>query len=232
MTQKLYSFDDHPEHKAMLPEWRDKWIANALLTRQMTEEDRTKCRQAIHDMYRIANLPDIPDERIVFVPSPIAARIIGGFAAWIWDCRSKKTNSQEGKTEDLIIEIANKYVDTIFNEFKDSFSYISKNTAALVKELSSETNAKKIKSGDNTNLITKSLNNVLKTKQSVPVPIRNSIAKLKQSCVNYLIEYIKGILDRESEFIRKAGAKIIPNEVSSFAMINAAVRKAIVPDKL
>ncbi len=70
------------EHRAQLPAWRDKWIANAMSTEPMTEDDREACRDAVLRMYAAAKLP--PPKHIVFVPSPFVLRFAGGFAAGIW----------------------------------------------------------------------------------------------------------------------------------------------------
>ena len=70
------------EHRAQLPAWRDKWIANAMSTEPMTEDDREACRDAVLRMYAAAKLP--PPKHIVFVPSPFVLRFAGGFAVGIW----------------------------------------------------------------------------------------------------------------------------------------------------
>jgi hypothetical protein len=71
-----------PEHEARFPEWRDKWIANAMSTKAMTEEDRELCRVAVLGMYAAAKLS--PPKHIVFVPSPFVLAFAGGFSAAIW----------------------------------------------------------------------------------------------------------------------------------------------------
>jgi len=53
-------------HRARLPEWRDKWIANAMSTAPMTDEDRQACREAVIGMYAAAGLPA---PRVVFAMS-------------------------------------------------------------------------------------------------------------------------------------------------------------------
>ena len=76
----LYSLT--PEHEARFPEWRDRWIANAMSTTPMTDTDRHLCRDAVNGLYAAANLP--PPKHIVFVPSPFVLGFAGGFAAAIW----------------------------------------------------------------------------------------------------------------------------------------------------
>ena len=73
------------EHKSRLPEWRDRWIANAMSTKHVDAEERRICRDAVLRLYRAANLPPPPEHRIVFVPSPFVLAFGGGFAAaWWW----------------------------------------------------------------------------------------------------------------------------------------------------
>ena len=90
---KKYTLTD--EHRAQLPAWRDKWIANAMSTAPMTDEEREICRDAVRRLYEAANLP--PPPRIVFVPSPFMLRFAGGFASAIWYLR-KSVDSSIAKT--------------------------------------------------------------------------------------------------------------------------------------
>jgi len=71
-----------PEHEARFPEWRDRWIANAMSTEAMTDEDRAACVEAVHGMYAAAKLP--PPKHVVFVPSPFVLAFASGFAAARW----------------------------------------------------------------------------------------------------------------------------------------------------
>lgn len=70
------------EHRAQFGRWRDRWIANAMSTAAMTEEDREACRVAVVGLYEAAGLA--PPKHIVFVPSPFVLAFAGGFAAAIW----------------------------------------------------------------------------------------------------------------------------------------------------
>lgn len=90
MSRK-YSFADHRDHEARLPEWRDRWIANALSTRAMDEADRAACIVAVHGLYAAAKLP--PPKHVVFVPSPFVLTFAGGFAASIWYCHRHAATS-------------------------------------------------------------------------------------------------------------------------------------------
>ena len=87
--KKLYSFDDHPKHRARLAEWRDRWIANAMSTKPMDYADRDEMMKAVRGLYEAAGLRPPPDHRIVFVPSPLVALFAGGFAAWDWHRRGR-----------------------------------------------------------------------------------------------------------------------------------------------
>jgi len=84
---KRYELTD--EHRAQLPAWRDKWIANAMSTASMTDEDRRIVREAIKGLYEAADLPPPRPESIVFVKSPIAAHFAAGFASAIVAAREQ-----------------------------------------------------------------------------------------------------------------------------------------------
>lgn len=86
-TQGKYQLT--PEHEAQLKPWADKWIENALSTKPMDDADRAAMVTAIDGLYDAADL-DRP-RHIVFVPSPLAARIAAGFAAAIWHVRGNNT---------------------------------------------------------------------------------------------------------------------------------------------
>ena len=78
------------DHRARLKPWADKWIANAISTKPMDEEEREICRKAVIGLYAAANLHP---PRIVFAPSPFVVRFAGGFSAAIWFKR-KTTNAR------------------------------------------------------------------------------------------------------------------------------------------
>ena len=86
---KLYKLTK--KHKAQLKPWAEKWISNAMSTKEMDEEDKQKMREAIVGLYKSANLEPPPLHRIVFVKSPFIARFAAGFAAAIWYLRKNKT---------------------------------------------------------------------------------------------------------------------------------------------
>ena len=92
---KLYSLTD--EHRARLPEWRDRWIANAMSTTPMTDDDRRACVDAVHGMYAAAKLP--PPKHVVFVESPFVLAFAGGFSAARW--RLSKTGAIKATADDL-----------------------------------------------------------------------------------------------------------------------------------
>lgn len=76
--QEKYTLTD--EHRAQLAPWRDKWIANAMSTKPMDDEERVISHKATIGIYAAANLPP---PRIVFVSSPFCGRFAAGFAAAI-----------------------------------------------------------------------------------------------------------------------------------------------------
>jgi hypothetical protein len=79
---KLYSFNDHPEHKARLSEWAQKWINNALNCAPMTEADREATLVAIHGLYDAASIPR--PERIVFTSGPVTGAVAAAIASGVW----------------------------------------------------------------------------------------------------------------------------------------------------
>ena len=82
MKRVIYDFKDHPDHKARLPEWRDRWMANMASTKPMDDEERAICREAVMGLYAASGLA--PPKHIVFVPSPFVLAFAGGFAAAMW----------------------------------------------------------------------------------------------------------------------------------------------------
>ena len=82
-VNKKYSLTE--EHRAQLKPWAARWIANAMSTEAMGEEDREIVRRAVAGLYETAKLP--APSRIVFVPSPFVARFAAGFASAIWHFR-------------------------------------------------------------------------------------------------------------------------------------------------
>jgi len=87
------------EHRAQMEPWAKTWIANALSTKPMDDEDRVAMRAAITGLYEAANLTPPPPERIVFVPSPFVARLAAGFAAAIWHQRGQGRTTAKQATE-------------------------------------------------------------------------------------------------------------------------------------
>jgi len=83
---KIYSLK--PEHEAMFPKWRDKWIANAMRTGLLTPEERHLVTEAIRGLYGSAGLKE---PRIIFVPSPFVGAFASGFSAGIWYLRATET---------------------------------------------------------------------------------------------------------------------------------------------
>lgn len=93
MSQTKYSLT--PEHREQMKPWAEKWIANAMSTKPMDEEDRRIMRQSIKGLYESAGLTPPPEHRIVFVPSPFVLRFAGGFAAAIWHLRKSDAATRD-----------------------------------------------------------------------------------------------------------------------------------------
>ena len=87
VVEKKYSFEDHPEHKAQLDAWRDKWIQVALDCRPLALEDKKAMEVALVGLYEAASLP--PPLHIVYAPSPIVGAFAATFASVVWWCRDK-----------------------------------------------------------------------------------------------------------------------------------------------
>ena len=86
-------------HKKQLKPWADKWIANAMSTKPMDEQDREICRKAVKGLYEAAGKVPPPDHRIVFVSSPFILRFAGGFAAAIWHKRKTGFKNDQATEE-------------------------------------------------------------------------------------------------------------------------------------
>lgn len=71
------------EHEALLPKYADKWIKNAMSTKQMDQTELEVCTQAVKGLYEAASLTPPNPENIVFVESPFVLRFASGFAAAI-----------------------------------------------------------------------------------------------------------------------------------------------------
>lgn len=126
---KKYSLTE--EHKAQLPAWRDKWIANAMSTKPMDAEDRTKTHAAIKGMYAAANLTPPIDSKIVFVESPFVARFAGGFAAAIYYMESKGDKVDFKKALDAAATASDTYSAVLcatLQSVRDGTDYTTKGT--------------------------------------------------------------------------------------------------------
>jgi hypothetical protein len=69
------------EDRAQFAPWRDKWIANAMSTKQIDDVDKQAMESAINGLYEAANLPR--PKHIIFVPSPFVMCYAGGLSAAI-----------------------------------------------------------------------------------------------------------------------------------------------------
>ncbi len=90
---KLYELTD--EHRVQLKPWADRWIANAMSTAAMTDEDRRVSADAAVRLYAAAGLQA---PRVVFVPSPFVGAFAAGFAAAIWHNRKEGRAATEAAT--------------------------------------------------------------------------------------------------------------------------------------
>lgn len=109
-NQKLYSFDDHPEHKDQLDAWAKKWIANALRTEPMNEEDRRIMRASIIAMHEIVKI--LPPQNIVFAAGPITAAVAAALAAAVWALREDTKTEYSERELRVAVEQVTKRVWT------------------------------------------------------------------------------------------------------------------------
>lgn len=123
MTKKKYSLT--PEHREILATWKDFWIANAMNTTPMDDNDRTIMQEAILEIYAIAKLKA---PRVVFAPSPLAASFAAGFAAVLLH-KGKKVDFKKLQKTDSSKEAT--------DPNKDWFSY-NGDMRALAKSLGIE----------------------------------------------------------------------------------------------
>jgi len=78
--EKLYELTD--EHRAQLKPWAEKWIANALSTKPMDDEDRAEMDKAVEGLYQAADLE--PPANIVYSPGPVTSACASCFASAVW----------------------------------------------------------------------------------------------------------------------------------------------------
>jgi hypothetical protein len=79
--------------RAQFEPWRDRWISNAMSTKQMDAADKRAVIIAVNGLYEAANLP--PPKHIVFVPSPFVMCYAGGLSAAIWWLHNKGKPSRD-----------------------------------------------------------------------------------------------------------------------------------------
>lgn len=75
------------EQRANLAVYHEKWVALALSTGRMTEEERHRVPVHVHGLYAAAKL-DLP-KAVVVVPGPLCMALAGGAAAWWWHQRKE-----------------------------------------------------------------------------------------------------------------------------------------------
>lgn len=78
-----------PEHKAQLEPWAKKWVGHALNTEPMSDEDRDIVIGCLDGLYKVAKYQR-PD-RVLFLPSVLQIRLVGGYAAAIIFARNNPT---------------------------------------------------------------------------------------------------------------------------------------------
>jgi hypothetical protein len=74
------------------------WIDNAMSCKPMDDVDRAAMCEAVNGMYDAAGLSR--PKHIVFVPSPLVARVAAGFAPAIWWLHENKAAATDAATDD------------------------------------------------------------------------------------------------------------------------------------
>lgn len=69
MAKPVKRYEPTDDHRALLPVWRDKRIANAMSTSPTDAREWARMVDAVERLYRAADLVPPPRERIVLVPS-------------------------------------------------------------------------------------------------------------------------------------------------------------------
>ena len=83
LSAKGYVLDDHPEHMALVKPHTEKWIANALSTEPMNDEDRRiLTEEAMPGLYKAADFE--PPKIGVFGSGPISSALGSAVAACVW----------------------------------------------------------------------------------------------------------------------------------------------------
>ena len=108
---KLYKLT--PEHEALLPEYRDRWIRNSMRTGHLTLDEKNSVVTALKGLYQAV---DAKEPIILFAPSPFAAAFAAGIAAGVLEMRKyyqvtiapkEFTNSFAVTINDLVMRIVN-----------------------------------------------------------------------------------------------------------------------------
>ena len=132
---KKYSFNDHPEHKEKLAEFRDKWIGIVLRVEPQNENDRETCRIAMRGLYAAANLEVPEPTREIFVSSPLVGAVASAIAAGVWWLKENQQKHKElfGRSlseKEIEMAIAPTCVIAICNAFGYKIPMPIKSTAA------------------------------------------------------------------------------------------------------
>ena len=93
---KKYSLTKN--HKKEIREWVKRWIANAMSTRPIEEDEKPIIREHVKNLYKSSKLSPPPDYRIVFVPSPFIGKFVAGFASGVWYLRNNKKSNIDAAT--------------------------------------------------------------------------------------------------------------------------------------
>lgn len=115
------------EHKAMIPGWADKWIKNALSTKEMDKPEYDIMYKALNKLYEVADLK--APKNIVFVTSPIVGQVAAGIAATLWYFRDEEKqtiNVDDVESWESIPDAIKKVVfECLRNESKGTYTVVT-----------------------------------------------------------------------------------------------------------
>lgn len=105
--KKLYSFDDHPDHKALAAGWgQEHGVKVAMHCGQMTQADRLDCAEQVRGLYAAVNRK--PPKRMVFVASKLGGSFAVILAVGV-DAVAKKRRLSHADTSRLLSGCAELY---------------------------------------------------------------------------------------------------------------------------
>jgi hypothetical protein len=119
MSEEKKKYELTPEHREQLRPWADRWIKNAMRVTPQTADEKLDYVDHLNALYESADLKK--PKTVLFVPSPFAACVIGGFAAAIVELgnKSKYTIKEMAK---IVLDSADSKQDSGEKWFVSSYN--------------------------------------------------------------------------------------------------------------